>query len=1115
MGLRADLTVKLDAGGLSASLLASLQGPAGSLAGLTLPVTSAELEATVGGFASLDASQIASAVAGFSQSAAPLLASLPDTGDVLAPLTSLLDLAERATEGDLNVRLGDLLGRLAQELDAAPEGSLFSALLRVSQALAGAREGEVLFDLLGLLTHDAGLPALSQVDDALRALDGLVRLLGGAMVMESVLSEAERLALAMSAALDAGAVRAEVSSLQATLTGGTLSLRDFVAGVDAEDPAMVAAAMRAVLAAAAQLESVRERLSAAMGLGEATLVYLDIDELQIEIELGAAMVRTADLAPLGQLVSSLAAGLRPLLAFDLAGAPARGLDAILDEVEGRVGEVADAVRAVDLSIVTEPLAAGIEAVSGVLGQITEVIEQIVVALRTALDQVRAAVSSLPVEDVADGLRGFLQPLAQGMEALDVLLEEVQTALEAAAGTAGTALEQIDGLLGTFKGQIDSRFAEAKAVIEKANLDQVAGTVAGNVQGFADVLAAAQMKPYFDTAVDVIGTTADVVAAVPFGLLPESMKAEVDAAVRPVKEVDAQAFKVEIKMSLGVGAEGRLDLRGDLEEAVAGIQEQYGLLLEAIEGKDPRPALRQVDARLEEIAGRVREIEPALTLEPVRSALDEARHTLQAIDLDALLQPVRDAFDQVLAAIDEYSPVHLIQPLEQRLDEARTALLEQIHIGRWGPVLHDLHDRALALLGQLDPARLEAQIAGALQEVLELVERFPRLSASGSFGTVLESLLRGAGLPLAPSSFQAVLSWARGEPGTAALNGRAARIADALTLTRDAVRWLDVEALGSAVTQDMADLRQAVQGLIDRLADEAPEQVQLTAVLPRLDAGGVFGGLAVNRSRYLQALTRAASLAETLRRTGFSEVDVKMAELRASLAPLAPARDFVLQLLGGLGITDTGEGIAGVLRQVLAVAPPSRLAGLLVPVFTALRDRLEALLTAVLTPLEEGIGQVEELIGAVDLTPLTESVGGIVEEVKDQILRLHPDEVLGEPLEAFTELRQTLEDSDPLAAVLTILEDLRELVARVLEKLELETLLESPLAIYDHILAELRKLDLSGLLGPVFEQLDVIGLQLDTGLDETVEAFERLQDALPAGGGGSSGSVTVSGSIGIG
>ena len=51
---------------------------------------------------------------------------------------------------------------------------------------------------------------------------------------------------------------------------------------------------------------------------------------------------------------------------------------------------------------------------------------------------------------------------------------------------------------------------------------------------ADLLKQADMQPYFDNAVGAIHTTTNVVSAVAFNLLPASMKADVDAVVKPVK-----------------------------------------------------------------------------------------------------------------------------------------------------------------------------------------------------------------------------------------------------------------------------------------------------------------------------------------------------------------------------------------------------------------------------------------------------------------------------------------------------------------------------------------------------------------------------------------------------
>jgi hypothetical protein len=45
---------------------------------------------------------------------------------------------------------------------------------------------------------------------------------------------------------------------------------------------------------------------------------------------------------------------------------------------------------------------------------------------------------------------------------------------------------------------------------------------------------------------------------------------------------------------------------------------------------------------------------------------------------------------------------------------------------------------------------------------------------------------------------------------------------------------------------------------------------------------------------------------------------------------------------------------------------------------------------------------------------------------------------------------------------------------------------------------------------LFEQLDAISAQVDTGLEDTVVAFKRLQDALPS----QVGSTSISGSVSV-
>jgi hypothetical protein len=376
------------------------------------------------------------------------------------------------------------------------------------------------------------------------------------------------------------------------------------------------------------------------------------------------------------------------------------------------------------------------------------------------------------------------------------------------------------------------------------------------------------------------------------------------------------------------------------------------------------------------------------------------------------------------------------------------------------------------------------------------------------------MLGATGRRIQPASFGVVLGWvgsAESTAASAALAQRSARFSAALGDARDLVGLVDPGAAGAALNAPFAALRAAAQGLAGRLPAGAAERATLNALLPTLDSAGMFGELAANRARYLAALTQAASLAEGLMRTGFSEADSGCAALRSALEPLGPPYQKLRALFRALGLAEDELSVAAVMRSLLAAATPERLVALVMPIFAALHRRLAHLLDAVIAPLKAATVDLRALLDAVDLTPLVQAADGIVEQMRSDILALGPERLLAAPLLAFAQLKTALVEHDPLDEIAAILNNLREMVARVLEKLDLEHLLEVPLEIYDQILGQVRQLDPRGLLTPVFDQLDVIAAQVDTGLGDTVASFKRLQDALPAGGGGTTGasaSVTL-------
>ena len=1106
--LQADLTLRLDARALVATHFGSggaggeIAGPLASLQAVTLPVDVDELTAVAGG-ASFDANGISTAVSGVLRDAGALAGTIPGTGDLLGPIERAVSLAETVTGGTIAAELTALVAQLRVELEALRDAGFASTLLRVQRLLGQLTGTGSIGALLAPIT--ARIPPFAvTLAEVLPALDGLSRAMGGLMSLESVLAESERLSDIMARQIDAAALEREVAAVERALAAAAARIAALApTASQAETDAASDDVRRLVL----RIGELLDRLAMAMGSGEATLVYLDVDRVLAEVAAAMAMATGADLAPAGRVLARGVDAVRPYLP-DLRGAPSFALNDFVVMIEARVAELAAAIDALDVTQPVQPIASAITTVTAPLASLEELLQQAIGTVRSALTSVSDAVAALPIEPIASAIRSVVAPVAAALDALAALLADVQAALEAIATQVTTTLGQVESALDEAKRQIEALFQDAKAFVESVNLPGVVDSVGGAIQSLAGELDKAQMQPYFDAAASAIDTAADVIGAVPFGMLPESMKAEVDEAVKPIKEADARAAAEEIKSVLQVSDDCTFAARQTLETAIADVKAQFDALIAAIRERGARAFLAELDAQLQEVAAQIRTLSPALTLEPVQGVVDDVKAAVAGIDVTQALAPLDDAFTAILAAVDEYSPERLVAPIAERVDDARTAVKSALRLEQWRPTIDDVAGRVTSLLDVVDPAALMAQLDRILRELQRQLAQGVDANAVGGVGTLVTLLLQGTGLRIHPRSFEPVAGWLRGdgEPASTALGTRATRIAESMRAARATVGTLDPMAIQRRLAPGIAAVRGASAARDAGLAGRA----RLQGTVAFLDFDDALARLDANRDRLAASLERSASTVETLQRTGFGQADDVVVRLRDALAPLGTFTSLARDFLQRMGIPGLDRGLAGAFEGVLAVVPPERLTAMLLPIVTAIRGRLVALADAIVDPIRDAVQNVEDIIDLIDLAPLTEGVREIVDEVKAHITSLSPASLLAEPLASLAALKAQVAAFDPVGAIAAVLTALQDAATRVLAKLSAAELLETPLQIYDDILNALSALDPNAMLAPIFDQLDEIARQVCTGLDRTVEAFEHLQESLPSGGGAGD----VAGSIGV-
>ena len=1105
MTLQAELGTRMDASGLVAALASELTGATGDLQDVSLAVSADDLGGASGAAATIDLSAIGDAIGSVTGELGRVLDDLPLGKDLVGPIRASIATLDAAASGDLETQLRGALDRVGAEFDDLEKAGALRALRQLAASVQSAPELGGLRDAINGLLGAAGardLPA-AQIGDLVTAILSALEAIGQMMALETALAEARRLGALVPAQLPEGSVPGLLAGLEAAVAAA----EGLLAGLDPASDAAVDAAVEALVAVRRAETALLDALRRGMAFGEATLALVDPAALVASTEATLERLRGVAAGAIEAALAGVAAKLAPLLSLDLSGAPQFSLGALLDQLEARAQDLANEVGGVDMTPVTGPFAEGLGSVTAVVADIQSALDGIVAAVEAALGRVRDAIAALPLDEIAGAIRAVVGTIADALSALGEVLGGAQAAIGDAAGAAQAALARAEAAVDAFRAQIEAAFREAQGFVDGLGLDNVVGEVADGIQQVSDLIGRADMSPYFATAVDAIDTTTDVIDKVPFSLLPDSMEQDVIDLIRPIKTADLGAFRQEILNVLQIGEDGTFTLRPDLEAAVAGVQAKLDELVAALAGLHPQQLADAVNEALDAIRGEIEAVAPQVDLGAVTEALDAAKAAVAGLDLDAVLQPLADGFDEVLAGIDAFRPGALIAPLDAEIDALRQKLKDITRLEAWRDRLDEVRAEALSLVDLIDPAELETPLREGFAEIQRRLADGEMPDLLAPLGNIVAALTAGGGSPVAPEAFDRVVAWLRGRTaGGAQLTVLVADLRAAIAETRRVVGAIDPGAIQASAGADVARLSALVAALPAGTARD-----RLTVAVAAVDIGVDLRQIAANHARYVDFLARSETAAANLAAKGFGEVDTVGGTLRAGFAPLLPLVEAPREALRRIGFTRLDDGLAGLMAELFAVATPERLAGILAPVFAALHGRVEALLDGFIQPIRDLIDDLLGIVDTFDLSRLTDALDDVHAAVRAEIADFHPDALLGEAKTAFAEARAAIAAFDPLGPVNDTLKALKETIGRVLDKLDGDALLRTPIEIFETILGLLESLDLGALLDPLLDRLDAIAAQVSTGLEDTVDSFGRLQKALPS----QVGSTSVSGSVSVG
>jgi hypothetical protein len=891
-------------------------------------------------------------------------------------------------------------------------------------------------------------------------------------------------------------------------SGAGARLATLLEGIDPDDAHLVDLVARPVEAHLAEVRELLTLLVRNLAFAEAVLVDADFVALGAGLSVASVALSTSALAPVDGLVRTMAGFAQPLLDVEV---PALGRDTVWGASDRLAGQLEAAVTGLApsaLGQVTDPL---LDAVLTPVRAVREALDELSAVFATLLDPIRQALRAVDLAPVAAAIHTVVGPVSDAVDAVRTLVEDTTAEVQDVVAAVDGLLEPARAGLRTARDALAEPFTAVSEVLAALDLAALNERVRSTLGAVTEALAAAPVQPVFDVATGVISTTAGALGLVPKALLPDDLKAALEAACAPVEAIDLEPVRAELHARLQAVVDG-LDTTA-LDALEAGFAEVQAFVASI----DPRPhlvALEQ-DAFATLVDG-LNQLDPSVVLAPLTEALSGVKDLLDGIDVDELVRPLDEALDEVVSALDQVDPAQLLAPVAELLDGVQEQVASALGLATLVERIDAADEAVTAALAGLDPAPIFADLQAGWAELVGTLR--PGDGGTGLAATLVGALLGGLPFPANSGGIGEVMAWIRGErDGTAVARARLAQGAGALERARAGVEAIDVRAL-------TAELDAGHRALVAAVEAHPADSVLRARLDPSVLASAPTASVATvltNIDAVRDAIGSAANVAGALAAPDRSEVGLVAAGLAVSFAPLAPVTAKGRSLLAAVG-AEPGTDPRDALADLLISLGPSAVLGPFEAVATSLASRLvELVRDGLFAPLRDGVHELQAVLDALDLDNLTGGLATLHQELVATVDGLRPAVVLAEPIGLLEDLKTTLATFDPFAPVQAAIDALGALVTGFVDELAPTVVLAPVLGAYDQVAALVGGFDVTGLLEPVRSALAAIGGDIDRGMDGVIDALGRLQQACESDGGPIPGldlsiavSVTAGGGFGL-
>ena len=965
-------------------------------------------------------------------------------------------------------------------------------------ALQQAVNDGPLIGLFGLLPELRAAETVGRVGGTFAGLIDLVRVLAGLTATSTLtarlVGRSERLTTDLLAAATSGSTLAHAA--------GDFQLLAAIRSVDPDDPGGVELVVDRIVEFLESVIGVQQQWSLGMGMGEVALIGVDLAAGATGLELARAVLNGVDLVSVTGLVQELVGVGRPFLELTL---PIPSPGALMDEALGLVGKLTEQVRRFDATVVVAPLTRLTDLAVGPLNEVRRSVETVANAAASSIRSIREIVTEVDLQAVTDAIHRSIQPVVDTLDAVELAIGDAQAVLVDVANNITAGLGVVAGRVSTAASTVAAALATVRDALGELHLADLASGLEAELSSVAAQLAAAQLTPYFDTAISVIDTGASVIDAVPFELLPADVQQDIVDACHPIRTLDLQPIEETLRGEL------REIVTLFREDGLAAIEQAFADVVTFLASLDPQPRLLALETdALGTLQAALDGIDPVALLAPAQSGLDQLKGLLEGLNLTGtVMVPLSGLFQPVVDALSQIDPAALLQPITSRVDAARNTIVALLHLDTITAAVNSFRAKAEEVLARVDPAGL----ANALSSTVATeIARLPAAAPGGPFGSLLVTLAQASGLDATEGAVADAIAWVAGrERASTVVRDRLNTMAERLSTATAAAQAIDPAPIIAAAQAQ----HRAITAALAAHPPQSRLRLSVDSSLTNTVPSTLLGPLVENRRRYVGRLEADLALATTMAASGRSELDMAAAQLRAALVPLDGFAAKARALLGALGVAAATASLPELLRSLLEIAGPARVVPALTQLAGALRDKATAVIAAATQPVLDAVTTVRAIVDAFNLDPIVSELVALHGQITAEVSALSPATLLGAVIGEADAVLNRLRTFDPLAPVRGVIDAAKSVGEAILVSARPTIVFAPVVQLHGEVVGLARGLDVGALLGPVLDALTAIVAQLDDGFDRTGDALARLQASLPSAVAATGGRVSAGVSVGVG